>query len=119
MHDLGKLRFTCPKCDCITRVNQDNVILHIVTCQPIYNTIEFQCKYCNDTFHLFGMSHFIYEADWGVYCVEQVEHATEVCKKAYNALYIAEPSDVQLNDIIEFGVELDHLDSPDDIDWGK
>lgn len=119
MHDLLKLKFTCPKCDYITQVTPDNIIIHIVEHQPIYNTIEFQCEDCGDTFHLFGMCHFIYEADWNSFCVETVDYATASAIQAYNALYIAELDTEQLNAIIEFGVALDSLDTPDDIDWGK
>lgn len=119
MHDLRKLKFTCPRCDCITKVNTDNIIIHIVECEPIYNTIEFMCESCGDTFHLFGMCHYIYATDLSEYFVDYTDHATDTAKKAFNALYIAEPDSVSLNDIIEFGVELDHIDTIDQIDWGS
>ena len=116
MHDLGKLKFSCPKCDGETDVTPDNTFIRIYEKQPIYNIVEFHCP-CGEFYRFFGMWHIVIESDVHDFTTITAEYADEDTIRAFACIYFSELPDEFEAQVQEFVDELDHLNETD-CDWG-
>ena len=119
VQDLRNLRFKCPKCDTENTVTPENIIIHIYSQQPFYNTVEFQCS-CWETWHLFGMNEIVFDCDWEDFCVEIKQYADEDTIKGFAKVYfndvLPEHKEAQVS---FFHLVLEDIQDLADIDWGQ
>lgn len=119
MQDLGRLSFTCPTCKEVSQVTTENIIVHIYSAQPYYNTVEFRCE-CGEQWHLFGMNELVFDSDWEGYCIEVKQYAPKETVIGFAKVFFNNALPKAKEEIVDYFCNLlEQIASPDDIDWSS
>jgi hypothetical protein len=111
------MHFTCPTCGLKQPVTKKNIVIHLFTKQPMYNTVEFFCK-CGEQYQIFGLNDYIMTANLRNRTVITNEYVDEATMRGYAKLFFHDTlSDTEESMVKYFSEILSSTEGVDQIDW--